>query len=245
LEALGLNLGYLLVYIGSFIILFVILAGWVYKPVLGLLEKRRTTIAQGLEDARVAAEARANAEKEAAAIVSQAQTKANTVVSEAADKAAKAAQEIKAAAEAEIAKQREAALAEAYQERERILADVRGQVVAISIAAAQKLIGEALDDKRQRALLDEFFSGVKAGKVVVLEGASVSGAAADVTSALPLTDGEKVTVQRDVLAKLGGQADVNFHVDPSILGGLVIKAGGKVLDASVAGQLLSLKQNLS
>ncbi len=245
MEALGLNLGYLLVYIGSFIILFVILAGWVYKPVLGLLEKRRTTIAQGLEDARVAAEARANAEKEAAAIVSQAQTKANTVVSEAADKAAKAAQEIKAAAEAEIAKQREAALAEAYQERERILADVRGQVVAISIAAAQKLIGEALDDKRQRALLDEFFSGVKAGKVVVLEGASVSGAAADVTSALPLTDGEKVTVQRDVLAKLGGQADVNFHVDPSILGGLVIKAGGKVLDASVAGQLLSLKQNLS
>lgn len=244
MEALGLNLGYLLVYIGSFIILFIILAGWVYKPVLGLLEKRRTTIAQGLEDARIAAEARANAEKEAADIISQAQMKANAVVNEAADRAAKAAQEVKATADAEIARQREAALAEAYQERERILGDVRGQVVALSIAAAQRLIGEALDEKRQRALLDEFFSGVKSGKVVVLEGAAISGTSADVTSALPLTDAEKSAVQRGVLAKLDDQATVNFHVDPSILGGLVIKAGGKVLDASVAGQLTSLKQNL-
>lgn len=244
MEALGLNLGYLLVYIGSFVILFIILAGWVYKPVLGLLEKRRTTIAQGLEDARVAAEARANAEKEAANIIAEAQAKSTHIVNESAGKAEKVALEVKAEAEAEIVKARESALAEAYQERERILADVRGQVVAISIAAAQKLIGEALDEKRQRALLDEFFSGVKAGKVVVLEGTALSGASADVTSALPLTDGEKAAVQRDVLAKLGGQADVNFHVDPSILGGLVIKAGGKVLDASVAGQLTSLKQNL-
>lgn len=245
MEALGLNLGYLLVYIGSFIILFIILAGWVYKPVLGLLEKRRMTIAQGLEDARVAAEARANAEKEAATITADAQANASQIVSEAAEKADKVALEVKAEADDEISKQREAAIADAYRERERILADVRGQVVAISIAAAQKLIGEALDEKRQRSLLDEFFSGVKAGKVVVLEEAGVSGDSADVTSALPLTDSEKVIVQRDVLAKLGDQAAVNFRVDPSILGGLVIKAGGKVLDASVAGQLTSLKQDLT
>ena len=59
MEALGLNLGYLLVQIGSFIILFLVLAAWAYKPILGLLEKRREAIAKGLEDARVAGEARA------------------------------------------------------------------------------------------------------------------------------------------------------------------------------------------
>ena len=46
-----------------------------------------------------------------------------------------------------------------------------GQIAALAMAAAQRLIGEALDEKRQRALIDEFFSGVKAGKVVVLEDA--------------------------------------------------------------------------
>jgi F0F1-type ATP synthase delta subunit len=53
------------------------------------------------------------------------------------------------------------------------------------------------------------------------------------------------TVKRDVLAKLGGQATVAFRVDPNILGGLVIRVGGKVLDASVAGQLESLRQGLA
>jgi len=49
------------------------------------------------------------------------------------------------------------------------------------------LIGENLDEKRQHALLDEFFSGVKDGKIVVLEGSAVNGDKAEVTSALPLT----------------------------------------------------------
>jgi F-type H+-transporting ATPase subunit b len=72
LEKLGLNLGYLLLQIFNFLILFVVLRVWVYKPILGLLEKRRTAISQGLEDARVAAEARANAEKDASRIVAEA-----------------------------------------------------------------------------------------------------------------------------------------------------------------------------
>jgi F-type H+-transporting ATPase subunit b len=106
------------------------------------------------------------------------------------------------------------------------------------------LIGEALDEKRQRVLIDEFFSGVKAGRVVVLGEAELVGTGADVTSALPLTDQEQIIVRNDVLARLGPDANVNFHVDPAILGGLVIQAGGKVLDASVAGQLAGLRQNL-
>lgn len=244
MEAMGLNLGYILVQVGSFVILLAILSAWVYKPILGLLEKRRASIAQGLEDARIAAEARANAEKEAAKVIAEAQAKASQVVREATERAEVAGREVKAAAEGEAAKARESALAEVAQERERILGELRGQVAALAIAAAQKLIGEALDEKRQRALLNEFFSGVQAGKVVVLEGAAISGASADVTSALPLTAEEKDAIKKDVLSKLGTQATVTFRVDPNILGGLVIKAGGKVLDASVAGQLASLRQSL-
>jgi F-type H+-transporting ATPase subunit b len=117
-------------------------------------------------------------------------------------------------------------------------------VAALAVAAAQKLIGEALDDQRQRTLINEFFSGLKSGKVVVLEGAAIAGEAAEVTSALPLTEAEQTTVRHDLLARLGQQANVTFRVNPAILGGLVIKSGGKVLDASVAGQLNALRQNL-
>jgi F-type H+-transporting ATPase subunit b len=243
LEKLGLNLGYLLLQIFNFFILFVVLRAWVYKPILGLLDRRRQTIAQGLEDARVAAEARAAAEKEAAKIVADAQAQASKVVREANERAQGVAKEVKAEAEAEAARARETALNEAEAERNRILGDLRGQVAALSIAATQKLVGDTLDEKRQHALLDEFFSGVKAGKVVVLEDASFRGESAEVTSALPLTDGEQEAVKKDVLAKVGAQA-VSFRVDPSILGGLVIKVGDKVMDGSVAGKLEGLRQNL-
>jgi F-type H+-transporting ATPase subunit b len=37
-----------------FVIVFVTLKKWAYKPMLDMLEKRRKTIAQGLEDAQVA-----------------------------------------------------------------------------------------------------------------------------------------------------------------------------------------------
>jgi F-type H+-transporting ATPase subunit b len=243
LEKLGLNLGYLLLQIFNFLILFVVLRAWVYKPVLGLLDKRRQNIAQGLEDARVAAEARAAAEKDAAKIVADAQAEASRVVREANERAQGVAKEVRAEAEAEAAKERETALAEAEAERNRILGDLRGQVAALSIAATQKLVGEALDEKRQHALLDEFFSGVKAGKVIVLEDNSFMGESAEVTSALPLTEAEQDAVKKNVLAKVGAQA-VSFRVDPSILGGLVIKIGDKVVDGSVAGKLEGLRQSL-
>ena len=244
MEGLGLNLGYLFVQIFNFAIIFVVLRAWVYKHILGLLERRRTAIAEGLEDARIGAEARQNAEQEAEKVMADAQTNASQVMREANERAETQGKEVIAAAEAEAAKKREESLAEVESERERILGELRGQVGALAIAAAQKLINASLDEQRQRVLIDEFFSGVKSGQVVVLEGQQVSGASAEVTSALPLTAEEKESVKQDVLARVGDQATVTFRVDPAILGGLIVRVGDKVLDGSVSGQLESMRQSL-
>jgi F-type H+-transporting ATPase subunit b len=243
MEQLGINLGLLIVQIIAFIIVFLTLNAWVYLPMLNMMDSRRQKIAQGLEDARVAADARADAEKEAAKITANAQTEASNIVREATERASTAGQDVKAAAEAEAAKAREAAVAEAEVERNRILGDLRSQVASLAIAAANKLVGEALDESKQRSLLDEFFSGVKSGKLIVLDGANFQGESAQVTSALPLSKQEEEVVKRDVLAKAGAK-EISFRVDPAILGGLVIRVGDKVLDSSVAGKLEGLRQNL-
>lgn len=243
MEALGINLGYLFVQIFNFIIIFIVLTAFVYKPILNLLDERRTRIAQGLEDAKVAAEARENAEQEARTIISQAQADAAGKMQEATERAAVAEKDLIADAEKEAARIRQEAIAEANQERERILSEVRGQIAALSMAAAQRLIGEALDEKRQHALIEEFFSGVKSGKVIVLEDAEVSGASAEIVSAVPLNDSEKDTIRKEIISKAGSQT-VTFRVDPSILGGLVVKVGDKVLDGSVAGRMENLRQSL-
>lgn len=244
MEGLGINPGLLLLQILSFFLVFVILRKWLFSPLANMLEKRRNTIAQGQEDARVAAEARANAEQEAARVIADAQAKSAHIVNEATERAEKVVLEVKAEADKEIIKQREATLAEVAEERNRMLGDLRGQVAALAIVAAQKLLGESLDEKRQHALLEGFFSGVKSGKVVILEGEKLTGTSAEVTSALPLTADEQTILKRDVLTKMGTQTTVTFRVNPAILGGLVIRVGDKVLDDSIAGKIEGLRQSL-
>ncbi len=243
MEALGINLGFLLVQIFNFLLLFVVLRAWVFTPITRMLEARRERISKGLEDARIAAEARENAEKEAEKLLNDARSKAALEAREITARAEQQAKEIRAAAEATAGQAREGALAEVEQERARVLGDVRGQVGALAIAAAQKLIGEALDAQKQKALIDQFFSGVKAGKVTVLEGADAAGDNAVVTSALPLSKEEQATVEQQVKS-MGGKGQVTFKVDPNILGGLVVRVGDKVLDGSVSGQLGALRSSL-
>jgi F-type H+-transporting ATPase subunit b len=243
MEALGINLGLLVVQIIAFIIVFLALQAWVYKPLLNMMDSRKQKIAQGLEDARVAAEARADAEKEAARILAEAHAEASKIVQEATDRAAGAAREVKLAAEQEASAAREGIVAEAEEERNRVLGELRGQVATLALAATQRLIGNSLDEKRQHTLIDEFFSGTESGRVVVLEDAKFKGESAEVISALPLSGAEQEAVKKELLSKVSAHA-VAFRVDPAILGGLVIKVGDKVLDGSVAAKLEGLRQSL-
>ncbi len=245
MEALGINLGYLFVQIFNFLILLVVLRAWVYKPVLGLLQKRRETIAQGLEDARVAAEARSNAEQEAESVVAAAQKEANNIVREATDRAEQAAAEVKAEAEKEAEDARQSSLAEGEQLKNQALGELRGQVAALAVAAAQKVINETLDQKRQEKLIDEFFSGIEAGKVIVLEGEQLEGQSATVTSALPLNSDETQRIEKSLKDQLGSEAEIEFRVNPSILGGLVVRVGDKIVDGSVSSKLAALEQSFS
>jgi F-type H+-transporting ATPase subunit b len=244
LEGLGINLGYFLVQVFSFLIVFVLLRALAYRPILEMLERRRKTVAQGLEDARVAAEARAGAEKDAQAHLAKAQHEANELLRKAAEQSEQAARQMRAAAEKEAADIRSAALAEADQAKQHALGELREQVAALAIAAAEKLIRESLDERRQRALIAEFFSGIKGGKVQVLEQAPLAGTSAEVSSALPLTAEEQEIIRREIVGRLGSGSTITFRVDPSLLGGLVVSVGDKVLDGSVLGGLEGLRQSL-
>ncbi len=244
MEGLGINLTVLVAQIFNFTLLFLILRGVAYKPMIKFLDGRREKIAQGLENARKAEARLANIEADYAKRMDEARADAQKMVAETTSNAEKQAQAIIAKAHDDAARIKAQAQDEAELERNKALADLRSQVVALSIAAANKLIGEAMDAQRQRALVDEFFSGVKAGRVVLLEpGVTAQGAKAEVTSALPLSDTEQSSIKTDLAGR--GAADVEFKVDPRILGGLLVRVGDRVVDASVSGRLESLKQSLS
>jgi F-type H+-transporting ATPase subunit b len=242
-EGLGINLTLLVAQIFNFFILFAILGAVAYKPMVKFLDGRREKIAKGLEDARKAEERLANIEKDYQSRMDAARADAQKMVAEMTANAEKNSAAIVAKADEDAAKIRATAQEEAEAERNKALADLRSQVVTLSMAAANKLIGASMDEKRQRTLVNEFFSGVRAGKIVLLEpGAKLEGAKAEVTSALPLALDEQAAIRADLATR--GTLTVDFKVDPKILGGLVVRVGDRVVDASVSGQLESLKQSL-
>ncbi len=232
MEALGINGGFLIAQIINFLLIFLLLAV-VWRRVSKMLEDRSRRIAEGLENARKAEEQLANAQADYDKRMAQADEEARRRIEEAAARAEEAAKAIRAEAEAEAQRIRERARDDAEAGRDRILSEMRGQVAALAIAAAHKLVGEALDEARQRALVDDFFARVPA------EVKGLSAKVVEVTSAVPLTDSEKNAAKAQI-----GAEEITFKVNPSILGGLIVRAGDQVVDSSFAGQLRRLQQQL-
>ena len=233
LTPLGINTGFLLAQIINFLlIIFIPALIFLWRPMTNMLDSRAVKIQKALEDSAVAASARRNAETEAEKVLAEARVEAQRVVEEARARGEEVARGVEAESRTAADAIREEARTRASEERDRQLADVRGQVVSIAVAMSQKLIGETLDEKRQQALVTDFFAKVPA------EARQLKGHV-EVISALPLSDAEKSSVTQQL-----GVSDVGFSVDPSILGGLVVRTEDRVVDGSVRSNLSELAGRL-
>jgi len=65
---------------------------------------------------------------------------------------------------------------------------------------------------------------------------------ADVTSATALTDAHIAALKESLRAATGGrEVDLNTKVDPSIIGGLVVKLGSRMVDGSLKTKLNAIR----
>ena len=65
--------------------------------------------------------------------------------------------------------------------------------------------------------------------------------AAEVTSAVALTDAQLQSVSRQLTGVLGQSVTLDARVDPALLGGLVVRVGSRMIDASIRTKLHRLE----
>ena len=65
---------------------------------------------------------------------------------------------------------------------------------------------------------------------------------AEVTSARPLDDGQMTALKSNLKARLGRDVAVEAKVDPEILGGIIVRHGSQMIDASIRTKLNTLAQ---
>jgi F-type H+-transporting ATPase subunit b len=160
------NLFWVIVSALNFIVFFVLIWSFAFKPVSAMLADRRARIEQGLKDAEQARRDRENAEAERVATLAEARREANEILA----RAQKIAQETRdtdiASTREELERLRVRAAAEIEAEKTRAIADVRAEVADLALLAAGKVVGETMTDERQRRLVEEFLrtSGVDGSK---------------------------------------------------------------------------------
>ena len=68
--------------------------------------------------------------------------------------------------------------------------------------------------------------------------------AAEVTAAAPLSDSQTMALTEALKKSLGRNVQLVTKVDPSILGGLIVKTGSRMVDSSIKSKLQRLKLSL-
>lgn len=139
-----------------FFVLFVLFCvKYVWPPITNAMKERAEKIADGLAAAdraekslelaqEKAGEDLKEAKAQASEIIDSAKKRADQMIDEAKEKAAEEAERIRAAAEAEVEQQ----VAKAREE-------LRAQVSALSVAGAEKILGESIDAAKHSDMLNK------------------------------------------------------------------------------------------
>jgi F-type H+-transporting ATPase subunit b len=128
---------------------------FIWPPIMSAIEERQTQIADGLAAAERGQQNLDKANVEADEIVDDARKQATTIL----DQAHARANEIVAEGKADGTKERErqvaAALAEVEQETNRAREELRGEVSAIAVASAEKILQREIDKKSHEDILSK------------------------------------------------------------------------------------------
>ncbi len=154
-DALGINLPQLIAQIVNFSVLLVVLRLTLYKPILKMLDDRKQKISEGLNAAEIARAEAAQAQTNIQAQLDIARKEGQEIVGNAQQIAGRIAAEAREEANRDRERALERARAEIQLERDRAIADLRGEFADITVAAAEKVVGQSLDRQSHQRIIDE------------------------------------------------------------------------------------------
>lgn len=165
LHSLGIEPKLVITQIIGFAILLWIMNRLLYKPLFGTLAQRQADINatyQQLDDDRARMEeTRRQYEQRLAGIEAEAREKIQAAVQEAQGLRDNLVADARQQAETIVSQGRN----DSERERQAAFLEMRGQIVAIAMAAAGKVVGENLNDARQTKMVDDFIGSVGIGAV--------------------------------------------------------------------------------
>ena len=155
MSELGFNIPVLVAQLINFFLLLVVLRIFLYRPILDVLDRRSQRIREGLEAAEQSKEQAAQAEQEVARQIEEARRQGQTLIAQAQEASTRIQEESRNQSRREGEVLLERARNEIQLERDQAIAELRREFADLTVAAAEKVIGQSLDRQAHRRLIDE------------------------------------------------------------------------------------------
>jgi F-type H+-transporting ATPase subunit b len=156
--ALGINIYALLAQLVAFLVLFLVLRQFAFPALTKTLDERQTKIKEGIDNAERASQAIKDAEKRVEALMNEARLESQKVIAGATQAAERLKADIEHQAQQRGREIEQQAAKRIEQQIAQAKAELRAHVADLSIAAAERVIGQSLDTATNRRLVDEFVS---------------------------------------------------------------------------------------
>ncbi|HTM68207.1 MAG TPA: F0F1 ATP synthase subunit B [Candidatus Binatia bacterium] len=153
LGTLGINGKLFLAQLVNFGIVFFVMWKWVYTPLLKIMDERTKKIEQGMSDAEAAGALLRASEDQGAKAIADARKAAKAILDEAAAAAETERQEASKKARLEVEKIVAQGRDQLKAEQRKMVSDAKAEVGALVAMAAEKVLREKIDPKKDAALI--------------------------------------------------------------------------------------------
>lgn len=147
----------------NFMILFLVLRAFAWKPLLGALNERRQKISDGIDNAKNADEKLMQIEEEKEKTLTEAKAESYKIIEEAKQKANKLKEEKIHATQVEIEQKFDEAKEQIQGERNATYSALKQDIVKLISAATGKLV-KNLDDKAHEKLIQDAINDLESAK---------------------------------------------------------------------------------
>jgi len=154
MEALGIEVKLLIGQIVNFLVLFAILGFFLYKPILKMLEDRRSKIAESLENAKKIEEKLASAETKSKEILNTTHLEAKKIIEEAKNIATEQKNEIISSAKLQADKVIESAKNEADSLKDKVISEAKKEISDVVLLALDKIVKQELSNEDKKKLTE-------------------------------------------------------------------------------------------
>lgn len=146
--------------LAAFVILFLLLQKFAFKPLFGIMEKRKALVKEQLQTAEQNRTDAAKLLEEQKQAIQTARKEAYDMIEQAKVTSSRQADDIIRVAKEESARIKEEALKDIESEKNKAIATLRSQVSAMSVMIASKIIEKQLDEKSQQELINHYLNEV-------------------------------------------------------------------------------------